>query len=57
MQYDIINRIELPEGIAKNFALRENVFTLLVCILKKIPVILTGLFNIIYTCMLIIKIY
>ena len=29
---DIINRIELPQGIAKNFALRENLFGLFICV-------------------------
>ena len=39
---DLINRIGVPPGIAKNFALRENVFTLFICITQKIPMILTG---------------
>ncbi|KAK3090153.1 hypothetical protein FSP39_009519 [Pinctada imbricata] len=34
--------MELPEGIAKNTALRENVFVILVCILNKIPIFVVG---------------
>eukprot|EP00828_Plagiopyla_frontata_P015915 TRINITY_DN2064_c0_g1_i6.p1 TRINITY_DN2064_c0_g1~~TRINITY_DN2064_c0_g1_i6.p1 ORF type:complete len:398 (+),score=58.60 TRINITY_DN2064_c0_g1_i6:1099-2292(+) len=41
-QMDIINRIGVPPGIAKNFALRENVFGLFVCVTQKIPMILSG---------------
>ena len=29
---DLINRIGVPPGIAKNFALRENVFGLFICV-------------------------
>ena len=39
---DLIKRIDVPKGIAKNLALRENVFTLFICITQKIPIILTG---------------
>ena len=39
---DIINRIGIPEGIAKNFALRENIFGLFICVTQKIPMILSG---------------
>lgn len=41
-QNDILNRMELPLGTAKNTALRENVFVILVCILNKIPVFVVG---------------
>ncbi len=34
----ILDSMELPPGTAKNQALRENVFVLLVCIYNKIPV-------------------
>lgn len=41
-QNDILNRMKLPPGTAKNTALRENVFVILVCILNKIPVFVVG---------------
>lgn len=41
-QNDILNRMELPPGTAKNTALRENVFVILVCILNRIPVFVVG---------------
>ncbi|XP_078659777.1 uncharacterized protein LOC144904631 [Branchiostoma floridae x Branchiostoma belcheri] len=41
-QLDLLERMELPEGTAKNGALCENVFVLLVCILNKIPVFVVG---------------
>ena len=41
-QNDILNRMVLPSGIAKNTALQENVFVVLVCILNKIPIFLVG---------------
>ncbi|XP_038050831.1 uncharacterized protein LOC119723980 [Patiria miniata] len=41
-QLDILNRMELEEGIAKNEALRENVFVVLTSILNRIPVFLVG---------------
>lgn len=41
-QNDILNRMELPLGTAKNTALRENVFVILVCILNRIPVFVVG---------------
>jgi hypothetical protein len=34
--------MELPEGIAQNSALLENVFVVMVCILNKIPVFVVG---------------
>ncbi|KAJ7381012.1 hypothetical protein OS493_004607 [Desmophyllum pertusum] len=34
--------MELPQGTAKNAALRENVFVMLVCILNRIPVFVVG---------------
>lgn len=42
-QKDILDRMtELPAGTALNAALQENVFTLLVCILNKLPIFLVG---------------
>ena len=41
-QLDILNKMELEEGIAKNEALRENVFVVLISILNRIPVFLIG---------------
>jgi len=41
-QRDIITRMELPPAIAINKALLENVFTLLVCIINKIPIFICG---------------
>ena len=38
----LANRIRLPEGIAKNRALLENIFTLFFCINCKIPVFICG---------------
>lgn len=41
-QNDILNRMEIPLGTAKNTALRENVFVILVCIFNCIPVFVVG---------------
>lgn len=41
-QEDYLERMELPVGTAKNAALRENVFVMLVCILNRIPVFVVG---------------
>ncbi|KAK3713135.1 hypothetical protein QZH41_001214 [Actinostola sp. cb2023] len=41
-QEDYLSRMELPEGTARNFALRENVFVILICILNRIPVFVVG---------------
>ncbi|XP_069124642.1 uncharacterized protein [Argopecten irradians] len=41
-QDDILNRMEIPEGIARNTALRENVFVMFVSILNRIPVFIVG---------------
>ncbi|XP_001629791.2 uncharacterized protein LOC5509270 [Nematostella vectensis] len=41
-QEDYLLRMELPEGTARNAALRENVFVILVCILNRIPVFVVG---------------
>ena len=38
----IINNIELKEGLAKNRALLENIFTLFVCINTKVPIFIVG---------------
>ncbi len=39
---DYLDRMELPPGTARNAALRENVFVMLVCILNHIPVFVVG---------------
>ena len=41
-QEEYLARMELPKGTAKNAALRENVFVILVCILNRIPVFVVG---------------
>jgi len=41
-QMDLLDRMDLPQGIAKNTALCENVFVILVCILNRIPVFVVG---------------
>jgi hypothetical protein len=41
-QMDLLNRMEIPAGIAKNKALLENVFVTLVCMLNLIPVFVVG---------------
>ena len=41
-QRDILKRMELPTGTAKNTALQENVFVILVCLLNRIPIFLVG---------------
>ena len=41
-QDDYLIRMEIPPGIAKNEALRENVFAMLVCIVNKIPIFVCG---------------
>jgi hypothetical protein len=41
-QLELIERMVLPDGTAKNTALLENVFVLLVCILNRMPVFLVG---------------
>jgi E3 ubiquitin-protein ligase RNF213 len=41
-QMDYLNRMDLGPGIAKNDALLENIFVLLVCILVKMPIFLVG---------------
>ena len=38
----IISKIKIPPGIAKNTSLLENVFSLFVCIVNKIPLIICG---------------
>ena len=39
---DYFQRMELPPGTAKNAALRENIFVMLVCILNRIPIFVVG---------------
>ncbi|KAL3853049.1 hypothetical protein ACJMK2_016632 [Sinanodonta woodiana] len=41
-QQDILDRMELPTGVAKNTSLQENVFVILVCILNRIPIFVVG---------------
>ena len=41
-QEDYLYRMNLPKGIALNSALKENVFTALVCIVNKIPCFICG---------------
>ncbi|KAH3751698.1 hypothetical protein DPMN_186267 [Dreissena polymorpha] len=41
-QSDFLNRMDLPPGTAKNTALKENVFMILVCILNRIPIFVVG---------------
>ncbi|XP_028413383.1 uncharacterized protein LOC114536257 [Dendronephthya gigantea] len=41
-QEDYLDRMELPPGTARNAALRENVFVMLVSILNRIPVFVVG---------------
>jgi hypothetical protein len=41
-QLDYLDRMKLPRDTVANEALRENVFTLLVCILLRMPVFLVG---------------
>ena len=38
----IINNFNIPTGIAKNKALKENLFSTFVCIVNKIPIIICG---------------
>ena len=42
-QIDYVNRLMNPGAkIALNFALRQNVFTTLVCLMNKIPILIIG---------------
>ena len=41
-QEDYLHRMDLPQGTARNAALRENVFVMLVSILNRIPVFVVG---------------
>jgi len=41
-QNEYLNRMNVPKGIAKNNALRENVFATFVCVMNKIPVFICG---------------
>ena len=41
-QMDMITRMEIPPAIAINKALLENVFTLIVCVINKIPLFICG---------------
>ncbi|CAF3395094.1 unnamed protein product [Rotaria sp. Silwood1] len=41
-QQKLIERMNLPVGTAKNHALMDNIFVLLVCIVNRIPVIICG---------------
>ena len=41
-QNDYLKRMEFPREIAKNEALKENIFAMLVCIVNKIPIFVCG---------------
>jgi MoxR-like ATPase len=41
-QMNLLDHMEIEPGIAKNQALRENVFVTLTCILQKIPLFVVG---------------
>jgi len=41
-QHEYLRRMHIPDGVALNGALLENVFVLLVCILNRLPVFLVG---------------
>ena len=41
-QNEYLNRMDLSKGIAKNSALRENIFVTFVCVLNKVPVYICG---------------
>ena len=41
-QRKLIEKMQLPPGTAKNRALMDNIFVLLVCIINRIPVIICG---------------
>ncbi|CAG9325375.1 unnamed protein product [Blepharisma stoltei] len=41
-QNDYISRMDLPKGTALNNALRENIFTIIPCVVNKIPVFICG---------------
>ena len=41
-QNEYLNRMNVEKGIAKNNALRENVFAAFICIMNKIPVFICG---------------
>lgn len=38
----ILNRMDIPKGTARNTALQENIFVMLVCILNKLPLFIVG---------------
>nr|XP_024402110.1 uncharacterized protein LOC112295119 isoform X3 [Physcomitrium patens] len=41
-QMNLLDHMEIPPGVAKNQALRENIFVTLTCILLKIPLFVVG---------------
>ena len=41
-QNEYLNRMNVAKGIAKNNALRENVFATFICIMNRIPVFICG---------------
>ena len=41
-QLDYLERMSIPAEIAKNAALRENIFALIPCVLNKIPIFICG---------------
>lgn len=38
----ILDRMDIPKGTARNTALQENIFVMLVCILNKLPLFIVG---------------
>ncbi len=40
--HNLLEKLEIPEGIASNISLLENVFVLFVCIQNNIPCLITG---------------
>jgi hypothetical protein len=41
-QNEYLNRMNVPKGIARNNALKENVFATFICIMNKIPIFICG---------------
>ncbi len=39
---DLLNKMKIDNSIAKNEALKENIFLLVTCIMNKIPLFITG---------------
>ncbi len=39
---NLLDKLEIPEGIARNISLLENIFVLFVCTQNNIPCLITG---------------